>query len=168
MNRYQLAKLVSWSNRLHTRKKLQKVAFLLQAAGCPFGVEYTLHHYGPYSEDLARLTDEMVRHSLLEEEAHDNSMGQQYSYRVSGTAQKQLIDLEATEQGQRWAAELAPFQEMAKKLLAANVKELEYASTIVFFRRQGCDWDAAVEKAAIFKNTQAVNSAAALAKSVIG
>ncbi len=167
MNRYQLAKLVSWANCLHTRKRLQKVVYLLQAAGCPLEAEYTLLHYGPYSEELARLTDEMVRLSLLNEQANDNSMGKQYSYMVSEAAQKEITELEATGPGQRWAAELAPFQPTAKELLAADLKQLEYASTIVFFRRQGCDWDTAVEKAATFKNTPTVKNALPLAKKVI-
>lgn len=167
MNRYQLAKLVSWANCLHTRKRLQKVVYLLQAAGCPLEVDYTLLHYGPYSEELARLTDEMVRHALLDEQAHDNSMGKQYSYRVSEAAQKEITQLEATGQGQRWAGELAPFEAKAKEFLAADLKQLEYASTIVYFRRQGCDWETAVEKASTFKNTPTVKNALPLAKKVI-
>jgi uncharacterized protein YwgA len=167
MNRYQLAKLVSWAGQLQARKRLQKVVYMLQAAGCPFDADYILHHYGPYSEGLARLTDEMVRNTLLEEKPHDMPMGKQYSYQVSEAAQKEIRDLEATEQGKRWAEELAPFETRAKELLAADLKQLEYASTIVYFRRQGLAWDTAVEKATTFKNTMAVKAALPLAKTVI-
>src|SRR5713226_2600892 len=35
MTRYQLAKLVQWAGTLRTRKRMQKVVYLLQLAGCP-------------------------------------------------------------------------------------------------------------------------------------
>lgn len=167
MNRYQLAKIISWADRLHTRKRLQKVVYLLQAAGCPLEAEYVLHHYGPYSEEVARLTDEMVRSSLLEEQATDNGIGLRYSYRLPDPTQQQIRELEATDQGMRWMAELRPYEQRAKELLTSDLKQLEYASTIVYFRRQGSDWNTAVEKAAAFKNTQSVKSALPLAQKVI-
>lgn len=46
MTRYQLAKLISWAGTLHSRKKMQKVVFMLQAAGCPLDAEFYLHLYG--------------------------------------------------------------------------------------------------------------------------
>lgn len=55
MTRYQLAKLVEWAGELRSRKRLQKVVYLLQAAGAPIEAEFTLHHYGPYSFDVAQL-----------------------------------------------------------------------------------------------------------------
>ena len=153
MNRYQIAKLVSWANHLHTRKRLQKVVYMLQAAGCPLAAEFSLHHFGPYSEEVARLTDEMVRHSLLEEQAHDNSMGKQYSYRLPAPVQRQLDELEKSERGRELAEALVPFELQAKELLAADLKTLEYASTISFFRSIGDDWDAAVKSAAAYTHT---------------
>ena len=84
MNRYQLAKIVDWAGTLETRKRMQKVVYLLQVAGCPLGADYTLHHYGPYSHDVARLTDEMVQASLLVEKTTSNAVGQQ----VPGTASR--------------------------------------------------------------------------------
>ena len=89
MNRYQLAKIVDWAGTLDTRKRMQKVVYLLQVAGCPLGADYTLHHYGPYSHDVARLTDEMVQASLLAEKASSNAVGQQYSYSLSDERSQQ-------------------------------------------------------------------------------
>jgi hypothetical protein len=166
MNRYQLAKLVSWANCLHTRKRLQKVVYLLQAAGCPLEAEFSLHHYGPYSEELARLTDEMVRQALLDECSSDNMMGKQYTYTLSPAAEQQITELEGTDLGRGWAAELARFEPTAKELLVADLKQLEYASTIVYFHNQGCDWPTAVEKAVTFKKTPAVKNALPLAQKV--
>ena len=89
MTRYQLAKLVQWSGTLHSRKRLQKLVFMLQAAGCPLDAEYGLHHYGPYSQEVARLSDEMQRSSLLLEESEPNQVGRQYSYSLTARAQRQ-------------------------------------------------------------------------------
>src|SRR3954467_12838841 len=83
MNRYQLAKIVDWAGTLDTRKRMQKVAFLLQAAGCRLDAEYTLHHYGPYSQEVARLTDEMMQARILDERAESNMVGQQFSYSLN-------------------------------------------------------------------------------------
>jgi len=167
MDHYQLAKLIACSGRLESRKRLQKVVFLLQVSGCPYTAEFTLHHYGPYSEELARLTDEMVRNSLLLETSSSNGFGQQYSYTLPPAVEEQLRVMEDTPEGRVRAAEIMPFAEKLTAYLAADLKKLEYASTIVYFRRQGFEWPIAVDKAATFKRTQAVLDALALAKTAI-
>src|SRR5262245_59391417 len=100
MNRYQLARIVDWAGTLGTRKRMQKVAYLLQVAGCPLDAAYTLHHYGPYSQEVARLTDEMVQAGILVEMAGSNSVGQQFSYRLTEGARTILADFEAIPRGQ--------------------------------------------------------------------
>jgi uncharacterized protein len=166
MNRYQLAKLVQWAGCLHARKRLQKVVFMLQSAGCPLDAEFTLHYYGPYSQDVAGLSDEMVRIKLLEETEESNTIGQGYSYRLSDSTKTQIAEFERTTQGQEWAAQLCEYEDLAKKLLGTDLKRLEYASTIVYFRRQRVDWPTAVEKACQFKKTEAVRTAEPLAREV--
>src|SRR5438876_8802937 len=86
MTRYQLAKLVEWAGILNSRKRLQKVVFLLQASGCPIEAEYFLHHYGPYSQEVARMSDEMVQVGLLEESSQPNPVGVQYAYKLTKVA----------------------------------------------------------------------------------
>ncbi len=105
MNRYKLAKIVDWAGTLETRKRMQKVVYLLQVAGCPLGADYTLHHYGPYSQEVARLTDEMVQANLLDEKTASNAVGQQYSYNLSPTARRSLAEFEATQAGRALASE---------------------------------------------------------------
>lgn len=167
MNRYHLAKLVEWADRLHTRKRLQKVVYMLQSAGCPLDAEFTLHHYGPYSQEVARLSDEMVRSGLLVEDVDQNMMGQEYSYRLSEDTKRQIRELEASAQGRQWVAEIAEYEPLARDLLGKELKQLEYASTIAFFRRQGSDWPLAVKKACAFKRTEAVRTAERLAQTVL-
>jgi hypothetical protein len=43
------------------------------------------------------------------------------------------------QRGRRWALELAPFEAKARPVLAGDLKKLEYDSTSVYFKRQGCD-----------------------------
>ena len=50
---------------------------------------------------------------------------------------------------------MAACESLARKLEQTDLKELEVASTIVFFREQGDDWTSAVEKTRNFKNLPA-------------
>jgi uncharacterized protein YwgA len=171
MTRYQLAKIVDWAGTLDTRKRMQKVVYLLQVAGCPLGTEHTLHHYGPYSQEVARLTDEMVQANILVEKAGSNLVGQQFSYQLAETARPNLADFESSSRGQAILATLVPFEEQARKLFKADLKDLEFASTIVFFRQQDYNWPEAIVKMCEFKKltagSQVVERAETLAKQII-
>ena len=167
MNRYQLAKIVQWADCLQSRKRLQKVVFMLIAKGCPLEADFLLHHYGPYSPDVARLSDQMVQAALLVEKVGQNQVGVQYSYRLSDETIRQIEEVEKTPQGQELKARLSPFESIAKKLLNEDLRQLEYASTIVYFRAQGSDWPESIEKACLFKKTRAVEGASHLARLVI-
>lgn len=151
MTNYQLAKLVQWAGTLKTRKGLQKLVYLLQAAGCPFQADYRLHHYGPYSDDVAAIADDLVRRGFLQEETVANAAGQQFNYSLTPKAEESLTKLEATPRGATSQAELAGFDSLARDLVRRDVRELELAATIVFFRQQGYEWPSAVEKACQFK-----------------
>ncbi len=172
MNRYQLGKIVGWAGTLHSRKRMQKLVFLLQAAGCPLDVDYDLHHYGPYSEDLARLTDLMVDERLLEERMEVRPYGEQYSYRLSPESIRQIDEYEARPTGPGPMAPLAGFEPLARGLCEIELKELEIAATIAFFRKQGYDWPVAVAKACQFKHLppggSLVKKAEELARRIVG
>ena len=167
MTRYHLAKLVSWAGTLKSRKRLQKVVFLLQAGKCPFSADFFLHFYGPYSEDVARLADEMVRENLLVETSEGQAGYERYNYRLSDEASRQLSALEVSAQGEKMKAELTGFEAKARSFLAADLKELEYAATIVYFQQQGNDWETSVEKAAAFKKDESVKTVLGLAKQAV-
>ena len=152
MTKYQLLKLVDWAGTLRTRKGMQKIVFLLQAAGCPLEVDYGLHHYGPYSSDLAQLTDQLVQLGLLEELKVSNPAGAQYNYRLTDAAKKGLREAEAGNAGSSAAAAMQTFEPGAKRLFATDVRELEVASTIAYFQQRTRDWDQALEKACHMKS----------------
>lgn len=172
MNRYQLAKIVDWAGTLDTRKRMQKVVYLLQVAGCPLGAEFNLHHYGPYSQEVARITDEMVQAGILSERTESNVVGQKFSYRLNEAFRKELSDFEATARGRGAAVELEPHQALARNLFQVDLKDLEYASTAVFFRKEGHDWPEAIEKMCRFKGltpgSRVVERAGELARQITG
>jgi uncharacterized protein YwgA len=154
MNRLQLATLVKWSGTLHTRKRLQKVVYLLQSAGCNLDADFTLHHYGPYSPDVAGLTDDMVRAGLLTEEQAPNAKGFSYSYQLADTALRNLEHYQERHALDPQLSAICGFEETARRLLDEDsLQKLELAATIAFFRRSkpGTDWDHARQAAAKFK-----------------
>src|SRR5438132_12570999 len=172
MTRYQLGKIVEWAGTFHSRKRMQKLVFLLQAAGCPLDADYELHHYGPYSQDVARLTDGMVREGLLEERMEAHPYGEQYSYRLSEESIRQIAEYEAGPRGAQPAEQIARFEPLARALYETDLKELEIAATLVFFRKQGHDWPVAVEKTCQFKDLLAgmplMKKAEELARRIVG
>lgn len=146
MNRLQLATLLSWAGDrgLQGRKRLQKVVFFLQQAGCPLGCHYTLHHFGPYSRDVADICDEMVAAGLIDESC-DSQAGdrQQYAYKLTPSTSALL--------NQTPEPTMRSFQELGRGLIDEDIWTLELGSTILFFYRQSHDLDDAMQKACEFK-----------------
>ena len=62
------------------RIRLQKLVFLLDKLGLGSGFEYTYHHYGPYSSELAEAMDFAKAFGLVREDTeHRQSDGARYS-----------------------------------------------------------------------------------------
>jgi uncharacterized protein YwgA len=145
MNRHQLATLLSWAGEqgFSGRKRLQKVVFFLQQAGCDLGCHYTLHHFGPYSRDVADTCDEMVAAGLVEETGGPKKGSMQYAYKLK----PQILKLanEAPE------PRVQQFCDLGKRLIGADLWQLELGSTILFFHRQNRDWESALKEACTFK-----------------
>lgn len=172
MTRYQLGKIVGLAGTLPNRKRVQKVVHLLQAAGCPIEASYRLHHYGPYSDDVASLLNQLVQAGLLvEQELPARESGRQFRYRLSPSATRSLAEYEGSEPGAAAAAEFKPHLELLQKLLMTDLMPLEYASTIVFNRQAGRDWDSAIAETCDFKHVgsdaPAMVEAEQLARSII-
>ncbi len=175
MQPYHLAKLIAWteSGELKSRKRIQKVVYLLQRAGCgALDAEFTLHHYGPYSQDVAALTDQMVSAGLLMEKAEPNQMvGSSYSYRLSDSAKKSLAQFEEEEPGRKMAADMQPFHSRATELLKTDLRKLEYAATAAYFYWREQDWKTALDRTCEFKEVKAdgdvVTAAVELAKKFV-
>ena len=148
MNRHQLATLLSWSGEqgFSGRKRLQKVVFFLQQAGCDLQCQYTLHFFGPYSRDVADTCDEMVAAGLIEETGGPKKGSMQYAYKLKPDILK-LVN-EAPE------PQVHQFCDLGKRLIGADLWQLELGSTILFFHRQSNDWESALKEACTFKKVQ--------------
>lgn len=155
MNRHQLATLLSWAGEqgFSGRKRLQKVVFFLQQAGCNLGCHYTLHHFGPYSRDVADACDEMVAAGLIEEKGGPQNGLMQYDYKLMPQT-LQLVNSLPEPQVQI-------FKDLGQKLIGTDLWQLELGSTILFFHRQSRDWNSALKEACTFKKVSA-DSAASL------
>lgn len=162
MNRLQLATLLSWAGDegLQGRKRLQKVVFFLQEGGCPLDCRFTLHHFGPYSRDVADRCDEIVAAGLVDETGGPSKGDMQYTYRLKPETAK-LVQ-------QTSDAQMQGFDSLGKSLIGENLWSLELGSTILFFYRRSRDWDGALARACEFKkvpsNTDSSRAALVLAK----
>jgi uncharacterized protein YwgA len=171
MQPYHLVKLVEWASPLRSRKRLQKVVYLLQASGCSdLDASYILHHYGPYSSEVASVSDQLVRSGILEETAEAIPVGMQYSYQLSEAGRQAVQQLEHGPQANRLESFRAQ-ETKARSLLNKGMGELELGSTMVYFYRQTEDWDKAVKKACEFKklptDTPECQAALRLAKETV-
>ena len=152
MNRLQLATLLSWTgdSGMQGRKRLQKVVFFLQHAGCQLDCLFTLHHFGPYSRDVADACDEMVGAGLIQEHGGPSAGAMLYSYSLA-PATRVLLD-------QTPYSTMQPYQELGKNLISEDLWHLELGSTILFYFKQSGDWTEALNKAYEFKKVAASQS----------
>ena len=65
--------------RLVGKTRLQKAGYLLELAGLGYGFDFSYHHYGPYSEDLAWATKEAVVDGLVNEREQPAKWGGTFS-----------------------------------------------------------------------------------------
>jgi uncharacterized protein YwgA len=145
MTRLQLAKLVQWAGTFQSRKRMQKVCFLLQANGCPLELDFYLDSIGPYSQDLAQLTDEMRVRGLLEEEAEGSEFHQRFNYRLAQKAKKQLAEIEESGTPPD-LTQLALFELQFRQLLEKDVQDLQHAAILVYLLLHGKEKLQAVEQ----------------------
>ena len=61
--------------KISGKKRLQKFGMLLQYAGLGLDVDFSLHHYGPYSSELADAADELSWSGAIKEEAEQAEGG---------------------------------------------------------------------------------------------
>ena len=170
MTRYQLVKLVALAGTLTSRKRVQKVVYLLQAGGCPLGADFQLHFYGPYSQQVAGLLNELVRQGLLVETCVTHPGGEQYTYALSPAGRESLEAYEKTAAGHLAAGALRPYEGRFRQLVGRDLGELELAATVAFHWERYHDWGRAVARAGVLKKVAAdhpkMASALALARSV--
>lgn len=109
--------------RIVGRTRLQKICFILEAAGLGSGFRFKYKHYGPYSEELSEATGIASVLDLLDEEEQPASWGGSYSIYTTGMPR----DLHTPNGRIRIAEESA----------RADAVELELAATALFLACEG-------------------------------
>lgn len=145
MNRLQLATLLSWAGEtgFEGRKRLQKVVYLLQQAGCPLGCGFILHHFGPYSREVAAACDDLVAADLVKETGGPPQGKLQYVYTLPPMTQELLQKTHDST--------MERFRALGQELIGTEVWPLELGATILFFHGQTGDWVSALSRACEFK-----------------
>ena len=107
--------------RIIGRTKLQKITYLLEAAGVGDNFHFEYHRYGPYSEDLARAVSIAGMMGDISEKEVSAKWGGSYSIYTTPTLPQ--------EDGIR--------QRLARTAVEANAVVLELAATAAYFAVNG-------------------------------
>lgn len=110
--------------RIVGRTRLQKTAYLLEVAGLGEGFHFDYHHYGPYSEELARAASTAQARDFIEEKEHKTNWGGFYSeYLLKEPPSSEPSD---------------PVRvRLAREAADADAVSLELAATAAFFAKKG-------------------------------
>ncbi|MFY9947508.1 MAG: hypothetical protein WAK27_02365 [Candidatus Sulfotelmatobacter sp.] len=113
------------------RTRLQKTVWLLQRLGLPTDYVYSLHFYGPYSEELKADIDAAEQLCLISEDRRVSQQGSEYFIlRAQSSASLPSVD---------------GFRQPIEALANEDATVLELAATYDAFRKMGLDHGAAVE-----------------------
>ncbi len=111
--------------KIEGKKRLQKLVMLLQYAGAEVDTKFSIHHYGPFSSDVARMTEILTMTGQLNEEM-----------KVVGSSRLFQSVYTLPDDDVADAAEFS-WCETLQKLSDFSTIELEVASTIAFFISAG-------------------------------
>jgi uncharacterized protein YwgA len=134
------------SGKVQGRKRLQKIIHLLKLSGADVEADHYLLHYGPFSDEVASTTENLVYQGTLAEDLEVVGAYKtcQYVYRLGEYAPASYplgkID-----------------EELVAKLGALSTVELEVASTIGFFECMGESREEAVSEAKLLKPSKTSN-----------
>jgi uncharacterized protein len=113
--------------RLIGKTRLQKSVYFLEALGAGFGFDFSYHHYGPYSEELANLTDDAKALGLLKIKWHTSQDGSEYAVFEDTEEDLEEEDEEANEKREG----------ILRVLKEYSAVELELAATADFLSKHG-------------------------------
>ncbi len=115
--------------RVETRIRLQKLAYLCrQMRSADFtDVEFSFHHYGPYSREISDTIQHSVNHGLVNEVSDEFAGGVRYLYSLS-------------EQGKEWIKRYggtsSPEERKVSGLAAEPWRALELAATVIYLEKE--------------------------------
>lgn len=143
-------------HKIAGKKRLQKFGMLMQYAGLDIDAVFSLHRYGPFSFELADAADELSWSDAIEEKAEQTGMFRTFQSTY------------ALPDGREPPEELTkPYKEKLLQLNDFSTIELEIASTIALFQKEGLDHEAAVAKTCSIKRAKAIPPVLAKAEKIL-
>jgi len=136
---YYLLKPFCELGEVEGRTTAQKIFYLLQSHGYPTRLDYFLHYYGPYSEDLTSFLRfaSASEPSLLEEQQVDvGPDAVRFDYRPTDDATELIQALETKIITDEQKQTVARFCEVARHLKSQSAVRLELAATILYFEKE--------------------------------
>lgn len=133
--------------RVVGRKRMQKLAYLLQHSGAPLEATFNIHNYGPFSREIADAIEEASFAGAIKEECLPVGVYGTYQYVYELGVPKSESDAEFSPNTKMLLLTLSGFATVA----------LEVASTIAFFEEQGLSRNDAVAKTRQLKPGKSVS-----------
>lgn len=167
---YLLLKLLCALGKVRGRTTAQKVFYLLQAHGYPTHLEYFLHYYGPYSEDLSSFLSSacLSRPPWLNESRKQIQNALRFDYKVTDEARNLVGALETKVVSKDLARCAEKFSGIARFLASRPAASLELAATILYLQcERGYQRGQAIEKTKVIKSGKATNAALAAATALL-
>ena len=134
---YLILKAVKRCKKVEGRAKFQKIIYLLQEEGRHLELDYFFHYYGPYSQDLADILDDLTRRELLREDPVSVSLGVRFDYSITDKGKKFAKSIVAESESPSGLKDSASsFGARFQKLYGYNLRVLELAASLVYWRRR--------------------------------
>jgi len=124
-----LLSLLEVAGEIKTRKKIQKIIYLLKQKKAPFTEDFTLHHYGPYSSELQIELDQLEDSELIQPTSSLDA--EVYKFNLSEEAKK-LLENNRTAVNK---LQVNNFNTLIKELNKFEPSLLESMATIVYFEK---------------------------------
>lgn len=132
------------------RTTAQKIFYLLQSHGYPTQLDYFLHYYGPYSEDLSsflRYASTSEPPLLVEHALQVGTDAMRFDYAATQQARELICAFEEKALSDEASATADRFCAVARSLNSKPAVDLELAATILYFEKErGCDRNKAIVK----------------------
>ncbi|PKQ09644.1 MAG: hypothetical protein CVT73_01560 [Alphaproteobacteria bacterium HGW-Alphaproteobacteria-12] len=144
------------SHRIEGKKRLQKLVHLASLLEPRLNVNFRIHHYGPFSAELANAADYL---SLMGKIREDLSPVGIYGTFKSVYSAPEDIEINSRFKGRPLEA--------IKKIDAYSTVDLEVASTIAFFVSKGFDRKDALKKTKELKPTKSTPAVLKRAEQVL-
>jgi len=114
------------------RTKLQKILYLANLSGWNVISDYQYHHYGPYSEMISMIVEDMRNNGWVKETPYGTDKNVVYKYFL----EKEGIKRELALAGKQDSRLVKRTESLVKELNKFSSDDLEIMSTLVFIREE--------------------------------